>query len=191
MPIPERLRLQPVSLGLIREMSDVCALIERELESGGTAEELLERWHRHSRRRVEPHEFCNYWKAVDKETFVREALNPPPACDGAAVYSEALAVLDALLEGDVQASEEGYYLGWLEEQFPGSNMSDLIHWPDQWFGDASLFRHPSGAFKPEASLTNDQVLGYAMAASGRRLPGTPDSVRLPFPLPERRKAREG
>ena len=186
MPIPERLRLAPVSPDVAEEMSALCSAIERELESGGTADELLERWHRHSRRLVKPFEFRTYWKAVDKATFVREALNPPPAFDAAAVYSEALDVLAALLEVEVEESEEGYYLGWLEEQFPGSNLSDLIYWPDQWFEDASLFRDPNGAFKSEVSLSNDQLLAYAMAASGRRLPGAPNNVPLPFPLPKRR-----
>ena len=191
MPIPERLRLKPVSSEVVEEMSDLCSAIKQELESGGTADELLERWHRHSRRLVEPYEFCSYWKAVDKGTFVREALTPPPGFDAATVYAEALDVLAALLEVEVEESEEGYYLGWLEEQFPGCNMSDLIYWPDQWFEDASVFRHLNGAFKPEASLSNDQLLAYAMAASGRRLPGAPDDVPLPFPVPKRRRVIQG
>ena len=191
MPIPERLRLKPVSSDLVEELSELCSAIERELESGGTAEELLERWHRHSRRPVEPFEFRTYWKAVDQETFVREALNPPPAFDATAVYSEAIEVLAALQAVEVDESEEAYYLGWLEEQFPGGNMSDLIYWPDRWFEDASLFRHPNGAFKPEALLSNDQLVAYAMAVSGRHLSGAPDNVPRPFPVPKRRTVIHG
>ena len=40
-------------------------------------------------------------------------------------------------------------------------MSDLIYWPDEWFGNTSLFRDANGAFKPESSLSSDQILGYA------------------------------
>ncbi len=38
-------------------------------------------------------------------------------------------------------------------------------------------------FKPEAELTQDHILWYAMLKSGRMLAGARD-VQLPFPLPE-------
>lgn len=183
MAIPERLKLQPVSKELLDEMSELCDLIERKLESGETADELLERWHGHARRRSDPHDFQTYWKAVSKETFILDALNAEPTLDEDATYSEALAVLDAVGSATVPDSELSYYIDWLEAQFPGSHISDLIYWPDEWFGDASLFRDANGAFKPEAELSNDQILGYAMARSGRTLPGAPTDVVLPFPMP--------
>jgi hypothetical protein len=183
MPIPERLKLQPVNKKLLDEMSALCDAIERELEAGETAEALLQRWHSNARRRCDPYEFRTYWKAVSKETFVRNALNPEPSFDQDAVYAEALAVLDAVSQAAVPESEIAYYLGWLEAQFPGSHMNDLIYWPDEWFGDAALFRDASGAFKPESELSNDQILAYAIAKSGRKLPGAPHGVSLPFPRP--------
>jgi hypothetical protein len=186
MPIPERLRLQPASKKLLDEMSALCDAIERELETGETAETLLQRWHAYARRRCDPYDFRTYWKAVSKETFVREALNPEPSFDKDVVYSEALAVLEAVSTAAVPESEIAYYLDWLEAQFPGSNISDLIYWPDEWFGDASLFRDANGAFKPESELSNDQILAYAMAKSGRNLPGAPKGVSLPFPMPRQR-----
>jgi hypothetical protein len=183
MAIPERLKLQPVRKQLLDEMLALCDAIERELESGETAESLLQRWHSHARRRCEPYEYQTYWKAVSKETFVLDALNPEPSFDKDAVYSEALAVLDAVANAAVPESEINYYLAWLEAQFPESNMSDLIYWPDEWFGNASLFWDANGAFKSESALSNGQILGYAMAKSGRKLPGAPKDVALPFPMP--------
>jgi len=181
--IPERLKLKPVSKMLQDEMSSLCDAIERELESGENAEALLERWHCHARRRFSPHEFQSYWKAVSKEAFVREALNPEPAFDTEVVYSEALAVLNAVSLAQIAETDIAYYLGWLEAQFPGANVSDLIFWPDTWFGDATLFRDANGAFKPEAELSSDQILAYAMAKSGRSLPGAPTGMVLPIPIP--------
>ncbi len=183
MAIPERLKLQPVSKQLFDEMLMLCDSIERELESGATAEVLLQQWHSHGGRRCDPYDFQTYWKAMSKETFVLDALNREPRFDNDVTYSEALAVLDAVRNAAVPESEIQYYLGWLEAQFPGSNMSDLIYWPDEWFGDATLFRYPNGAFKPEAALSNDQILGYAVARSGRKLPGAPGGTTLPFPMP--------
>ncbi len=120
---------------------------------------------------------------MSKETFVLDALTPEPSFDNIVVYSEARDVLDAVMKAAMPESEICYYLGWLESQFPGSHMSDLIHWPDVWFGDASLFRDSAGAFKPGCELSNDQILAYAMAKSGRQLSGAPNDVTLPFPMP--------
>jgi hypothetical protein len=181
--IPARLKLRPVSKHLLDEMLALCDAIERELESGKTAEVLLQRWHSHAGRRCDASEFRTYWEAVDKKTFVLDALNPEPSFDQEVVYSEALAVLEAVANAAVPESEIGYYLGWLEAQFPGSNMNNLIYWPDEWFGVVSLFRDANGAFKPESLLSNYQILGYAMAKSGRKLPGAPEDVALPFPMP--------
>jgi hypothetical protein len=183
MAIPVRLRLKPVSRQLLEEMLALCDAIERELESGETAEPLLQRWHSHARRRCDPYEFRTYWKAVSKETFVLDALNPEPGFDKDVVYSEALAVLDAVANAVVPEAEIHYYLGWLEAQFPESNVSNLTYWPDEWFGNPSFFRDANGAFKPESALSNDQILGYAMAKSGRKLPGAPQDLALPFPMP--------
>src|SRR3569623_955620 len=182
MPIPDRLKVRRTNKKLVDKMSALCDGIERELDSGGTADALLDEWHTHARRRCEPSEFQTYWKSVSKRTFVRGALNPKPSFDKELVYSEALAVLDAVSKVEVSESESMYYLNWLEALFPGSNMSDLIYWPDAWFGDASLFRDASGAFRPESALSNDQILGYAMAKSGRAVPGAPTDIVLPFTL---------
>ena len=54
MPIPERLKLQPVSKTLLDEMSALCDAIERQLEAGETAEDLLQQWHSRARRRCDP-----------------------------------------------------------------------------------------------------------------------------------------
>jgi hypothetical protein len=183
MPIPKRLKLQPVGKDLLDEMSALCDAIERRLEFGETAEALLHQWHSHARRKCDPYEFQTYWKSVSKETFLQDALNPEPSFDKDVVYSEALALLDAVSTATAPDAEMGYYLRWLEAQFPGANMNDLIYWPDEWFGDASLFRDANGAFKPESEFSNDQILAYAMAKSGRKLPGAPANVALPFPIP--------
>ena len=183
MAIPDRFKLQPVSKQIMAEMMALCDSIETELEAGGTAELLLQRWHAHARRQFDPYEFRTYWKSVSKKTFVRDALNPAPSLTEDLRYSEARDVLEAIGDADLSESATTYYLAWLEAQLPGSNISDLIYWPDEWFGDASLFRDEHGAFKSENNLTNALILAYAMAKSGRLLQGAPIDVKLPFPMP--------
>ena len=186
MAVPARLKLQRVSRKLLNDMLALCDSIESALESGDDASTLLEKWHSHARRKCQPREFMTYWKSISKETFVRGALNPPPSLDPDATYSEVSSVLDVVMNATCSESECNYYLSWLEEQFPDSNMNDLIYWPDEWFGDASLFKDASGAFKTDAELSNDQILGYAMAKSGRQLAGAPLGVILRFPIPSRK-----
>jgi len=164
-------------------MSSLCDQIGRELESGGDAIELRREWHQHARRECDPYEFANYWKSTSKEQFVLEALNPPPTFVDNVEYADVNSILELLMNAVIDESESAYYLHWLDVQFPNSNMSDLIYWPDEWFGDSTLFRDQSGAFKPESELTSHQILGYAMEASGRQLADRPTDVSLPFPLP--------
>lgn len=165
-------------------MGRLCDAIEEALERGDDATELLEQWHRHATRTCEPHEFTSYWKSQDQEEFVREALYPRPAWVEDLTFDEASAVLEAVARVQLGEAETVYFLKWLEAQFPNANVSDLIYWPDAWFGDASLFRDAGGAFKPEAELSLDQILGYAMKRSKRELSGTPADIVLPFPMPE-------
>ena len=125
-------------------------------------------------------------QSIDKETFVRDALNPIPQLVPDLEYAEALAVLGSVTSAELSEADANYYLRWLEAQFPGSNMNDLIYWPDQWFGDASLFRQSNGTFKPDAELSADQMLAYAMARSSRQLADAPSDIAMPFPMPSTR-----
>ncbi|MCE9556115.1 MAG: hypothetical protein K8T91_22430 [Planctomycetes bacterium] len=180
MPIPERFRLQPASDDIVARMCDLCDEIEDADDMN--RDHLLAQWHEHSQRHCDVIEFKTYWKAVDKESFVREALNPEPCLVDDVTYQEVVAIYEFVASAEGKEYETSYYLAWLEAQFPNSNMSDLIYWPDEWFEDASLFRDANGAFKAESELSTDQTLAYAMAKSQRKLADAPD-VALPFPLP--------
>ena len=184
MPIPARFQLTPPAEELIQTMCQLCNAIEDGVERHDDVGELLEEWHRHATRDCEPHEFTSYWKSQDQEEFVREVLYPRPVFVADLNYAEARAVLESVVRVELKEAETVYFLKWLEAQFPNCNISDLIYWPDEWFGDHSLFREPNGAFKPEAELSLDQILGYAMKRSARELPGTPTDIVLPFPLPK-------
>lgn len=184
MPIPSRLKITRPTPEAIAIMSELCDQIETALERGEQADRLLAKWHEHSGRRTERQEFQTYWKAVSKEEFVLEALNPPPRFDAELTFDEAAAVIGSLEEGCLDEHETSYYLVWLEAQFGDVRISDLIYWPDEWFGDASLFRDKGGAFLPEAELSSEVIVGYAMAKSGRKLAGAPGDLHLPHPLPD-------
>lgn len=183
MAIPDRLKIRPADEKVVARMLELLAAIEQELEAESDAEFLLQEWYQHANRVYSLDYFQNFWKSTSEESFVRTALNPQPGCDEELQFAEACAVIDAFTSAELSEHEKNYYLEWLELQFPQSNISDLMFWPDEWFGDASLFRDPGGAFRPESDLTAEQMVGYAMARSGRTLPGTPGDLVLPHPLP--------
>jgi hypothetical protein len=183
MTIPDRLRLRPIDKTVIGRMNELCDQIECELESGGDAVTLLDEWHTYARKHCDPYDFQTYWKSISKESFVLDALNPSPAYEQDVRYWEVIDVLDAISVAAIPESEIQYYIGWLEAQFPNSDINNLIYWPDEWFRNASLFRDASGLFKPEASLSYEQIIGYAMAKSGRQLDDAPPNIDLPYPIP--------
>lgn len=123
-----------------------------------------------------------YQGAIDRDTFVTESLMGPPALVADLTYPELRAVLEGLLPARLSEAEQSYYLGWLEANLPGSNVSDLIYWPNEWFKDQSMLH---------VELTPDQLLGYAMRASGQVIPGAPEDVELPYPMPKRGNSSPG
>ena len=185
MPIPPRLQLQPVSTAEIRKLSKLCNAIEDGINRGDDVTFLLQKWHRHATRPFEPFEFTTYYGSVSTEEFVKGAILPRPQFVDDVTYEEIKAVLQAV--GQVEFTDQAdlaYYLEWLETNLPGSNISDLMYWPNQWFQDDSRFLDENGCFKPGNELNDDQVLRYAMLKSGRMVPHSPDDVPLPFPIPE-------
>ena len=164
-------------------MDNLCDRIADELELGGNPTGLLDKWHKHAGRQYARDEFTTYWKSTSKEEFIHGALNKSPEYCHDLTYHEVDAILLAVMTAEVPENQTHYFLDWLEEQFPNANMSDLIYWPDEWFGNSSLFRDENGAFKSNAELDSHQIICYAMKKSGRYLDGRPVNVELPFPMP--------
>ena len=181
MPIPDRLRPPPVSDAELREYMALCDEIETGLEFREDVPEQLARWNRRMGREFRPSDF-RYHGATDRETFVREALMGSPALVADLTYPELRAVLEEVSTARLTEAEQGYYLDWLEANLPGANVSDLIYWPNEWFADEAMLH---------AELTPDQILGYAMRASGRVLPDAPRDIELPYAMPGRKKKPKG
>jgi hypothetical protein len=174
MTIPARLQPPPVSQQEIRDFCRLCNAIEDGVNRSDDVTELMDRWNRRASRRFEPHEFTTYAGAVSTEHFVEEALLPAPPYLQDITFDEMRSVLEAVVEVTVPGPQHSYFLGLLEENLPGSGISDLIYWPNVWFKDEALLH---------ADLTADQTLMYAVLRCGRKLAGTPTDVTLPYPMP--------
>lgn len=183
MPIPERFRAPRVSKTTVEKLSQLCDEIENGVNRGEDVSLLLEKWHCHAQRTCEPHEFKTYDGSMTKEEFVKGALLSPPGLVNDATYEECKAIALAIMNAEIRnQADQARYLNWLEANFPGSRISDLMFWPNEWFGNDSYFLE-DGQFLPGRELSVDQILRYAMLKSGRFLPDAPGNVRLPLPLP--------
>jgi hypothetical protein len=176
MPIPERLRPLPPTAEDMEFFTEVC----RRIESGRYDDDdelaaLLDRWNTRAGREYAEAEFRMYSTEMETDDFVRELLMGQPPFVADLTYAELRAVLEGVRSATIPKPEDWYFVRWLEENFTGGNISDLIYWPNDWFRDDALLH---------LELTHDQILAYAMAKSGRRLPDAPEDVPLPYPIPE-------
>jgi hypothetical protein len=175
MPIPDRLRPPTPTAEEVAAYTDLC----RQIENGRYADEeelsaLLARWNARAGREYRAAEFRSYYGSMEIEDFVGEMLMGTPAFVPDLTYTELRDALEGVLSAVLSEAEQGYCIGWLETNLPGANVSDLIYWPNEWFADEAMFH---------IELTADQILAYAMARSGRRIPGAPENVPLPYPIP--------
>lgn len=172
MPIPERLRPPTPTEQEMRAYMELCNRIENARASD--VEPLLARWHERARRTYTHAEFKSYYGAVDIETFVGEMLLGLPEFVPDLTHAEALEVLRSVTAVELPEDVNSYFLEWLEVNLPNSNITNLIYWPNHWFGDESMLH---------AEFTPEQFLAYAMARSRRQLPGAPTDVPMPYPMP--------
>lgn len=178
MAVPERWRPTWPSAAEIERFSELCDQIERR-EKGW--EDDLAIWNRRASREYREVEFRTYYGSTDKETFVTEALLPSPTLDPSVTFGELVEVVRAVAEladenGELDEAEQGHLLDALDVNLPGASISDLIYWPNHWFGD--------GSANPNAlELTHAQVVRYALLRSGRVVPGCPTEPVLPFSMP--------
>jgi hypothetical protein len=88
-------------------------------------------------------------------------------------FEEAVKAVNALVTAELDSKQSDYVLALFDVNLPGSNLSDLVFWPNEWFGDEAMLH---------VQLSAEQLVGYAMARAGRTLSGAPE-IELPHPLP--------
>lgn len=173
MPIPARLRPPTPTPEEFREFMELSRQIEYAIEDRADFSDLLARWTARAGGAYQPSDF-HYHGAIDRDTFVGEMLLGEPALVPDLSYDELREVLRSVAEGELSEAVSSYFVWWLEANLPGANVSDLLYWPNEWFGDEAMLH---------AELSHDQILAYALAKSGRSVPGAPEGVPMPYPIP--------
>lgn len=178
MPVPARFAWKKPTAADVRELCALCDELEEAVLAKQDVAELLARWNARANREFTPAEFTTYSGAMSTEELVQIALSPVARRVPDLSYAEARAVFECVADATFATeAEHHYFLSWLEAQFPDSNVSDLIYWPDEWFG----VREALGF-----ELTPDQRLCALMEHSGRVLAGAP-TVSLPFVVPKKKR----
>ncbi|MDP3503809.1 MAG: hypothetical protein Q8S33_25960 [Myxococcales bacterium] len=170
--IPHRFVVKRPTAHEVRAFCELCDELENAVLSKGNVELLLARWNQRANRVFAPHEFAQYSGAMGTRDFVLMALTPKPQHVADLTWAEAVAVFDVVATDTLEAWELDFFKDWLELQFPDANVSDLLFWPDSWFGVDEALQFP---------FTAQHFATAAMRRSGRQLPGA-QPVELPFPV---------
>ncbi|PHM39625.1 hypothetical protein Xmau_02633 [Xenorhabdus mauleonii] len=177
MPIPQRLKPYKPNEEEFARMESLLTQIEDKIFDHKNAhvpeiQELINEWNKNASREFEFHEFRDLHSYTDNESFIYSAFYKIKYIADLG-FDEAMALVNIFSENNEHESDVYYAINLLEENFPDTNISDLIFWPDDWFQNETF----------EAELTSEEILGYAMARSGRFLPDAPE-IELKYPIPQ-------
>nr|BFD43017.1 hypothetical protein FFPRI1PSEUD_45160 [Pseudomonas sp. FFPRI_1] len=168
-PTPKKRALMKALLSEILEK--VCDNQEQESPE---IDALIQQWNSHCVNPFEFHEFRDMYSYTDAQNFIRTAFHQEKYVADLS-FDEACALLQFIRKCEGKESDIHYALSLLETNFPQANASDLIFWPNHWFGDEALV---------QVELSTEQIIGYLMQQSSRPLPDAPP-ISLPHALPPR------
>lgn len=176
MTMPERLKPTPPTPKIRALMKDLLKqILDRIWDNQGRENPeisaLIEQWNSHAGRPFEFHEFLVMHSHTSEANFLRTAFHQQRYVDDLS-FAEACALADFICRGEGSESDVDYVLNLLETNFPEANASDLIFWPNEWFGEPDMLH---------VDMSSAQIIGYLMAKSARQLPDAPP-IDLPYPL---------
>ena len=177
MAMPERLKPTPPTPKTNALMKDLLEqILDRIWDNQGRESPeisaLIQQWNSHAGRPFEFHEFLVMHSHTSAENFLRTAFHQERYVDGLS-FDEACALAGFICQCEGTESDMDYALSLLETNFPEANASDLIFWPNEWFGEPDML---------QVDMTAPQIIGYLMGKSSRQLPDAPP-IDLPYPMP--------
>lgn len=173
MAVPDRWRAPRLDPQEVARFSALCDRIE---ERRPGWEQDLATWNARAHAPYDFSDFVTYHASTDKETFVRKALQGDPRRFYDLTFLELVDVVRAVVEVECDEAEHDHLLSALDLNLPCASISDLIYWPNHWFGDRS-------ARPAEFELTPELIVRYAVLRSRRSVAGCPDTPPLPYPPP--------
>ncbi|MCK9814960.1 hypothetical protein M1B35_12690 [Pseudomonas sp. MAFF 302046] len=177
MALPERLQPLKPTPSQWDAMSILLRTLEEQIELNHEQENaaistLIEQWNSLVGRPFEFDEFRDLHSHTNAEDFIRSTFHHERYVDDLS-FEEACALARFVSHSEGDDSDVHYALKLLEINFANAEASDLIFWPDDWFNDPDLL---------DVELTPQEIVGYLMAKSGRRLADAPP-ITLRYAMP--------
>ncbi|NBF04278.1 hypothetical protein GV819_18505 [Pseudomonas sp. Fl5BN2] len=178
MAMPERLKPTPptpkiraLMKALLKQILDT--IWDNQERESPAISALIQQWNCHAGRPFEFHEFRDMHSHTSAANFLRTAFHREKYVEDLS-FEEACALTDFICKCEGTESDVDYALSLLETNFPEANASDLIFWPNEWFGDPDMLH---------VEISSPEIVAYLMAKSSRPLADAP-LITLPYALPQ-------
>lgn len=176
MPLPERMKPAKVSSKKINELAKNAEMILSKIDKGSDQEDpvlvaMMAEWNEQVLCPYAFSDFRDFSSWTSAREFTRMAFNLDKFYPDFR-WEELIQTINFICSGEGKESEQIFALSLLECNFDG-NPSDLIYWPDSWFQNPEMLH---------VDLSAEEIAGYLMARSERRLIDAPD-IALRYPIP--------
>ncbi|HGM6858905.1 TPA: hypothetical protein ACKQDZ_000179 [Serratia rubidaea] len=176
MALPERMRPTKVSAQKVNELAKKAEQILSKIDEGVAEEDsvlkiMMAEWNSQVTCPYAFSDFRDFSSWTSAREFTRMAFNSAKFYADFS-WNELIQTINCLLDSKAKESEQHAALFLLKKNFDG-NPSDLIFWPDAWFQNPDMLH---------VELTTEEIAGYLMARSGRKLTDAPE-IELRYPIP--------
>ena len=91
-------------------------------------------------------------------------------------YLQLIDMIEVIADPESEEEIIAYYASIIDYTLPGSEVSDLILWPEEWFQDKKM---------REIDLSSQEIANYLLAWTQKQLPGS-EKITLPI-IPDSKK----
>ncbi|EMB4323892.1 hypothetical protein RJ492_001645 [Pluralibacter gergoviae] len=174
--LPERLKPSKISRQKLKALADEATAILNEIDRGADENHpklkaMIDEWNSQVINTCSFSDLRDFSSWIDAKNFTRNAFNRSQFIQDLS-WHELVQIIDFICSAEGKESDQQYALDLLEINFD-ANPSDLIYWPNEWFKSEDMFN---------VDLTSEEIAGYLMAKSGRRLADAP-VIALKYPMP--------
>ena len=158
MPLPDRLQPAKVNRQKLQQLADMAEEILSQIDNGAKEEDaglkmLIDSWNSQVINPYAFSDFRDFSSWTSAKDFTRMAFNQEKYVADL-TWDELIQIIQFVCQAEGKESEQ-------------------IYWPDEWFQDKDMLH---------VDLTPEEIAGYLMAKSGRRLSDAPQ-IELKYPIP--------
>ena len=139
MDLRKELLPPPLDESLVRQLAELAEQLDGCRSDRQNCRELLRQFHQLTGLSLTLRDF-HFSGAISADSFVREMVTAPPQRDKEITDDELLEIIRRIIEADGSEHQLNYWLELLAVNIPNRQISDLIYWPGEYFGDGDHSR---------------------------------------------------